>query len=684
MKRVLLFIASASGLFAQAPAAQTPAAPAPQAAAPAPAAPAPQAAAPAPAAQATPVPADQPALSGYIDLGYRWETGVYGSFDTYRSIVDLGSGPKLLGTDFTILNTFLPAGKRFFDRIDFRASDIGDEPYESLHFDIRKAKYYHFSADYRNIAYYNNLPAFADPLMTSGLILNEQAEDTRKRISNFRLDLLPNRVFAPYLEYEHNSDTGTGIANFVADANEYPVNSLIRDSNENYRAGVRIELSRWHIKLEQGGTTFKDDQQLNAGTGGTNYGNFFSPILGQTLDLTSLSEAYGVRGHSVYTNASFSANPAAWADLYGTFLYSEPVSSVNFTGLDTGNQVLLSEVLFYQGEQNLIAAASKMPHTSANLGAEIRPLSRLRLMPSWMTDRMHTSGSSAGQQILTTAPGPVPIASLLSSALVSNTNQAGMDVFFDVARKITLRGGYRYVWGNASDVILPIAELAGLEQGKIRRSVRIAGLSWHPVQNAWVNLDFEDGSSGSTYFRTSLYNYQKARIRGRHQISPSFSVSANASVLKNQNPSPGINYDFLSHQESASLQYTPAGGKYWDFEGSYTRSTLRSNITYLDPEFLITEQSFYRDNAHTLTAMFDLNMPGWLGYKTKLGFGGSAFLSSGSNPTTFYQPAAKLSVVIRKNLSWISEWRYYGFDQSFYLYQGFRTEMITTGVRLTR
>jgi len=639
--------------------------------------------------ETTPVPQDQPALSGYIDLGYRWVTGVYGSTATYRSIVDLGSGPKMLGTDFTILNTFLAPGKRFFDRIDVRAADWGDDPYSTLHIDVRKAKLYNFTADYRNIAYYNNLPAFADPLFTGGLILNEQAEDTRRHMSDFRLDLLPNHVFMPYLEYDHNADTGTGIANFVAGANEYPVTSLIRDSNENYRGGVRIELSRWHFKIEQGGTTFKDDEQLNAGRSAsgnaqTNYGNLFSPILGQTLELTSLSEAYGVRGHSIYTDASFSANPVPWADLYGTFLYSDPASTVNFTGLDTGNQVLLSEVLFYTGEQNLIAAASKMPHTSANLGAEVRPLGRLRLMPSWMTDRMHTTGSSVGQQTLTTASGPVPIASLLNSALVSNSNQAGLDIFVDLTRKITARGGYRYVWGNASDVILPIAELAGLEQGKIRRSVWIAGLSWHPVQNAWVNLDFEDGSSGSTYFRTSLYNYQKARIRGRHQISPSFSVSASASVLKNQNPSPGINYDFLSHQESASLQYTPGGGKLWDFEGSYTRSTLRSNIAYLDPEFLITEQSFYRDNSHTLTAMFDFNLPGWLGYKTKLAFGGSAFLSSGSNPTTFYQPAAKLSVALRKNVSWISEWRYYGFGESFYLYQGFRTEMVTTGVRFTR
>ena len=37
------------------------------------------------------------AIAGY--------TGVYGSSDTYRSIVDLGSGPKMLGTEFTILGS---------------------------------------------------------------------------------------------------------------------------------------------------------------------------------------------------------------------------------------------------------------------------------------------------------------------------------------------------------------------------------------------------------------------------------------------------------------------------------------------------------------------------------------------------------------------------------------------------
>ncbi|MES1262548.1 MAG: hypothetical protein ABUS49_12510 [Acidobacteriota bacterium] len=637
-------------------------------------------ASPAPAAE-SPVPSDTRWLTGSLDLGYRWVTGTGGSFATYRSVVDLGSGPKLLGADFTLTDP----QRRLFDRVDVRASDWGGDPYSTFHLDAKKSKLYDFSADYRNIAYYNNLPSFADPLLaTSGVILNEQSLDTRQRLASFQLDLLPGGRIVPWLAYERNADSGRGVATFVSDGNEFPVFSRIRNSTSNYRGGVRVELFRFHLLLEQGGTTFKDDQQLSQSPGQTNPGNFTSPLLGQTLDLTGLGQAYGIRGTSIYSKASLTSNVTSWLDLYGQFLYSQPDSNVNFQQFSTGNQVLLNQVLFYTGEQSIVSAEAKLPHTSGSFGAEIRPFRRLRVLPSWLTDRMHTNSSASSSQILMTAAGPVPLNALLNSALVTNYSQADLSLMFDLTPKLTLRGGYRYVWGDASDVILPVSGLAGLDRGRIRRHVALAGFAWRPLPKLSVHTDFEDGSSGSTYFRTSLYNYRKARVRGRYQLSTSLSLSANASVLSNQNPTPGIRYDFLSHQESAALFYTPSGGRTWDFEGAYTRSTLRSDISYLDPGYLITSQSFYRDNSHTLTALFDLNMPDWLRYKTKLTLGGSAFLSSGSNPTRFYQPVAKLAVTLTKNVAWVSEWRYYGFDESFYLYQNFRTHTVTTGVRISR
>jgi len=683
MNILLICIAALSPLLAQQ---QTTAPPAPAAPvqAAAPAAPA-QAAAPAAPAQAaapaaeSPVPSEENWLTGSIDLGYRW-VGTGGSFNTYRSVVDLGSVLKLLGTEFTLTDP----KHRLFDRIDVRAYNWGDDPYETFHLDAKKAKYYNFSADYRNIAYYNNLPSFADPLIGTGVTLNEQSLDTRQHIGSFELELFPGARIVPYLAYDHDSSSGTGVATFVSGGNEYPVVSQPRYSGENYRGGVRIEMSRIHATLEQGGTTFKDDETLAMGAGQTNYGNSSTPLFGQTLDLTGLSQAYGVRGDSIYSKGLVNANPFSWLDVYGQFLFSQPQSNVNYQQLDTGNQVLLANVLFYTGEQSIISSMSKMPHTSGSLGAEIRPFRKLRVIPSWLTDRMHSNGSSAISQSLTTAGGLIPIDSLLSSALATNYNQTEINFMYDVESNITLRAGYRYVWGNDTNVILPIAELTGLEQGKLRRNVALAGATWRPITKLSITGDLEVGVSTGDYYRTSLYDYHKGRARARYQASPSLSVSANVNVLSNENPTVGINSNFTTKQESLSVLYAPSGGKLWSFEGSYTHSSLRSDINFLDPEFLIPELSLYTDDSHSVTGLFGANLPAGRGLKARLSFGGSLFISSGSNPTKFYQPVGKLSVPFHKNVSWVTEWRYYGFDQSFYLYQGFRSQMVTTGVRLTR
>ena len=635
----------------------------------------------APVAPTTPdAAAEEPWLTGSIDMGYRWVSGIGGSADTYRSIVDLGSGPKLAATEFTLLDP----KRHLFDRVDVQAYNWGDDPSSSFRLDARKARRYEFSADYRSIAYYSNLPSYADPLLTSGgTILNEQSLDTRQRLGSYRLDLLPASRIVPYLVYERTADNGTGVSTFVSGDDEFPVASLIRNSTNNYRGGVRLEFSRLHITLEQGGTAYKDNEQLSQ-AGGTNAGNFVGPVFGKKLSLTTLDEIYGVHGNGYYSKGLLNANVNSWLDFYGQFLFSQPNSTVSYQQFDTGNQVLLSQLLFYTGEQGVVAAEAKLPHTSGSLGAEIRPLRRVRVIPSWLTDRLHSNSSAATLQNLTNASGTSPIAAALNSALVTNYSEAGVDAAVDLTAKFTLHGGYRHVWGNASDATLPGSGLVYVDQGTIRRNGALAGLTWKPVQRLSLSANFEDGSSTGTYFRTSLYNYQKTRLQAHYQFVRALSLSASANVLRNQNPNAGIDYSFLAHQESASLTYIPSKTKYWDLQGSYTRSMLRSDIGFIDPEFLTPERSLYRDNSHTARALFDSNLPLRSGTTVKISFGGSLFISSGSNPTKFYQPLAKLVVPFHKNTAWVSEWRYYGFGEAVDLYQGFRAHTITTGLRLTR
>ena len=155
-------------------------------------------------------------------MGYRWDTGVAGSLDAYRSFVNLGSGPKLLGTEFTLTDP----KHRLFDKIRVRAYNWGDEPSESLHVGIVKKKRYEFNADYRDFAYFNDLPSFADPLAARGVMLDEQSLDTRRHMGNYTLDILPGNWIVPYLAFQRDSGTGTGVDDFVDLPNSFPVTHL--------------------------------------------------------------------------------------------------------------------------------------------------------------------------------------------------------------------------------------------------------------------------------------------------------------------------------------------------------------------------------------------------------------------------------------------------------------------------
>jgi hypothetical protein len=625
------------------------------------------------------VPETEQWITGSIDLGYRWRTGVAGSLETYRSVVNLGSGPKLIGTDFTIVDP----KKHLFDRLDARADGWGGDPYATLHVNAKKAKLYDFNADYRNIAYFNNLPSYADPSIGSGIVLNQQAFDTHRRFTSLQLDLLPGNWLVPYLAFDRDSDTGSGVNAYVAGGNEYPVPTTIRNSQSTYRGGARLEFRRFHVTLEQGGTTFKDDQNVYT-AGAANNGNNPTTLIGHALDLTSLSQAYGVRGTGIYSKGLVTANPVSWLDLYGQILYSRPDNNVHYQEYATGNLADLSQLLFYTSQQYLLSAEAKVPHKSGSVGAEIRPLRRVRVLESWLTDRMSGSSSASATQTIALTGQSSPTATLLGYALTTNYSQEQVDVLFELTPKVTLRGGYRYLWGDASDLILPLAELTGLENGKLRQNTGIGGITYRPTQKLSVNGEVETARSGGAYFRTSLYNYEKLRVRARYRITPSLQLAADGNLLNNQNPTPGVHYDYLAHQESLAVIWSPAAVKGWDFQGSYTRSTVRSDINYLIPQTLSPERDFYRDNGHTITFLLDGSLAPYLGITARVSAGGSFLVSSGSRPTSYYQPYAKLTVPLGKQLAWVSEWRYYGFGESFSIFENFRTHLITTGVRFSR
>jgi hypothetical protein len=320
-----------------------------------------------------------------------------------------------------------------------------------------------------------------------------------------------------------------------------------------------------------------------------------------------------------------------------------------------------------------------MPHTTASAGFDIRPARRLRITEAWLTDRLHSASQSSAQNTLLT-PASLTLQNALSASLATNYSQNQLDLFYDLGAKVTLRGGYRYVWGDAMGATLPPAGLVTSDLAKLRRNTGIAGIAFRPNSKLLVSGEAEVAESGGAYFRTSLYNYQRAHAQARYDLTKSLNASADFTYLGNQNPTPGVGYDFRSAQESLTLFWLPKDGKFGDLEASYSRSDLKSDISYFDPTLVDPVPSRYRENAHTGSAVFNLNLP----YKIKLMAGGSFFISSGSRPTSFFEPRARVSAPIQKHATLFAEWSYYGYGEAFYLFEGFRAHAAIAGNRLTR
>jgi hypothetical protein len=620
-----------------------------------------------------PPPPETDWFSGYVDFGYRWVTGPGGNFQEYRSVVNLGDGPKLFGADFTIQDP----KKRLFDVLTVRGIGWGDDPYTTAYVGARKQKLYDFRFDYRSFALFDAVPTFANP--NSPLGFDEQSFDTRQRTASFELDLFPASRIIPYLAYDHYSVGGGGIDDWVVGAsNNFPVPFVTNSKTNNYRGGVNIELNRFHLTLEQGGSTFREDDSTNFT--GTSFGDNLSS--GNVL--TSLQQAYGIRGSSIYTKGLLTANPVNWINFYGQFLYSQPRNTVNYTELSGGSFVNFATLMMYGAEFGMATGNVVQPHIGGLGGFQMYLGKRARIIETVTFNREHNSAfSSFDTQFLQSLTTPTLLSATLTLAnpfQVVNNQETQTDVYYDVTKNLTLRGGFRYMWGDATVFASTLSQTGPFATGSLSRVVGIGGFIFHWNQKLRVTADYEGSSSDDIYFRTSLNNYSKGRILAKYQATNSLLLTSNFQILSNGNPSPTVQLDFLGKDNSLAFFWTPKAGKRLTFTGQYNRSTVRSSILYLNLPTFGTAVSSYRDNAHTATAAVEVALP----RGGTLRAGGSFIIANGSRPTSYYEPNAQLLVPVRKHLSWNTVWQYYGYGENFFMFEGFRSHIVQTGLRLSR
>jgi hypothetical protein len=623
----------------------------------------------------SPAPQAEKELNGYLDVGARW-VGYGGDFNTYRSLVNLSQGMRLLGTDVS----WEPTGFRLLDTLRVQGYNWGGDPYNTARVDLLKRGKYRYVGTYSNIAYYNFLPSFADPGASKAVYLNQRAFDTSVRNFDNDLTLFPGGRIIPYLSYSRNSDTGSGISTLVAEGNEYPLRNIVQWSMNELRGGIRFEMKRWHATIEQGGTNFRDDQNVYSTE--KLLGNRTSPYFGQLLSLTSGQQFYHVRGNGAFTKVLLTASPTDWLDLSGSLIRSRPKTYSDFTQNLTGNLITPEDpLLFSPRGTDMFYGNVTMPHTSMSAQGEIRPVSRLRVRQSYESDRFHTTGSGVLTSSYLLTVGAQRSSEPDGERLEVTRNRHQFEALVDVSKKLVLRGGYRYEWGSAVLKASHFNTENPTERAELERYVGLAGFTAHPMSKWTITADFELADGVKTYYRTGLMDSKQYRLQNRFTLPKSFFLSVNYSRLNNSNPDQGVNFEFHSQAASGSLQWMPNGGKNITVVADYTRSAIRSDIDYLYPLGLFPLRSLYVDNAHTASLMTDLKLPMSKSYSGRLTFGGSFVTTSGSRPSSYYQPQGRLQLPVTPKLEFFSEWKYYGLSQTFYSYEGFRAHTFAGGIR---
>jgi len=645
-----------------------------------------EAQAPAKAEQAKSAPADTTApakekqLEGTIDLGARWVSNVSGDMNTYRSVVNLQDGFRLVNMDLKYEPP--PKWNNVADSIILQIHDLGD-PYDTIRLDMKRSRIYELQSSYFNIAYFNNLPSYADPtLPTTGAILDQRAYDTRIRNFSNELVLFPGYWLRPYIAYDRNTSFGTGISVLVQSTqNNYPLVNQVQWGQDTYRGGVRVELRRLHATFEQGATEFKDDQGLYSNGPGT--GNRLSPYLGQQLYLNNGWEAYYIRGDGNFTKAYATFSPASWADLYGQFYYSNPHTSSNLNQLAQGNVPgIPPDLSFYSTAFDQLYGSASMPRTSGSASGEFRFFKRLRVREIFDTDEFHSDGTATLAQLFFAASGtvtPLNSADMTRFEVIQKSSQT--EALLDAGKRFMVRGGFRYEWGSSLMGAGLISATSPYETGQLKRYVGLAGVQYRPTQKAAINVDYEQSNGVQTYYRIGLQDYLKLRALARLTLPKNFFLNLNGYYLKNENPDPSSQYKFRSDAESVSLQWLPGGSTHVSLIADYTHANVRSDINYLVLFPYAIDQSLYVDNANTGSLMAEFTFPGKGVVKPKISLGGSFVATAGSRPSRYYQPMGKLLIPITQRVQLYSEWQWYSLYQPFYQYEGFRAHTILSGVR---
>lgn len=469
-------------------------------------------------------------VTSSIEFGAR-ASSVNGNENKFRSDYNFRNGFRLFDSSFRLENK--EKKDKFIDSIQVNSTGWDADPSGFTRVNVEKAGLYNFTANVRQISYFNNLN-------NSGR--GGHNADTRQRFGDFDLTLYPMQdKLRVRLGASFASVTGTSTITTRAYSDEFIIPSNVKNRANDLRAGVDTELAGFNLSLTYGLRRFRDRTvySITGPNPGFNTTN--------TSALATWVRAIPINGATNFGMFTAQRTFAKKLDFTARLIYSDTTRNYNYTeqitGRDNSNNIVDLDNFFITG-------LTKRPQTRADLGLTYLVTDKFRISETFTFDQFHISGGEAfAEQLYSRTSAGVARATVFTNSFWDRTT--GWRKFantiegdYQFSDKFSVNLGYR--WAKRRIVLqgfnqtlppatTPTRTLIDETEENTTKTI-IAGMKIKPMKGWVIFGDAQRGDADNAFVRLANYKFTNLRLRSRWSYKM-FAFNVSGISKDNENPS---------------------------------------------------------------------------------------------------------------------------------------------------
>lgn len=589
-----------------------------------------------------------------LEIGFRW-TDITGNEQMYRTQINEDDG--LLIRALTLSSVDFGGHASFIDHFRLDVNDMGASPAGSLRLETGLTNNYRLNLRYRRADAFSALPAFANPLLGSGVVPGQHTFDRKRDMLDADVEILRWSAFKPFVGYSWNQYEGPGTTTWHIGQDEFLLAQDLNDEDREIRVGTAFEVGPVQGQFTQGWRSFKGRESLTLIPGAGN-GNNANPILGQPINVTRLTREERTDADTPFTTFYVTGQAFSRLRLIGN--YSRFASESESDGSDeaTGSMASFALSRFFKGFTENGSARSKNTTWRGGVRGELALGDKAGFTAGFRREHRDLDGSALIrtlylQSITFGGADPRDLEVILNASNSMEREEDLLDASVSVHPIGPLTLGVGLSQSTSDVTVTPdLSEIvvSGSQGGTFERRVRSFFLNGSYSQAGFtLGASLQRDNANDPILRTDFIDRDRYRVRAGWKAPRFFRAGLTADRTQQSNDNLDTQYDATLRQLTADVEVTPIAALV--LRGSTSRFRSDSNVLIRVPQNFTTTESIHIEKGESLEGGLTFS---W----SKFSFDGdvSHFENEGSLPFEVDRSHARLTIQVRDNLGIGAEW----------------------------